>query len=241
MFRIQFSMIADWIRAGLPRWRTDARRAIGRVFEAEHAVPALGGAIAISSVLWVSRWFLGLDHAALLVASMGASAVLLFAVPEGALSKPWSVFGGHVLSAFVGVACARALPDGSGAAAVAVGLSILLMSVCRCTHPPGGATALSAVIGGPAVHDMGLQYVFTPVLLNVCVMLVVAWVFHIPTARYPFPMNTFPMTAVSMRAFSRRARVAVVDEPLESQPEVEAWPAKLGLGNLPNAPGPIPD
>lgn len=173
-------------------------RLTSRVLDTQHTVPALGGAIAISSVLGVSRWFLGLDHAALLVASMGASAVLLFAVPEGALSKPWSVFGGHVLSALVGVGCAATIPDGGGAAAIAVGLSILLMSVCRCTHPPGGATALSAVIGGPAIHDMGFRYVFTPVLLNVCVMLVVAWIFYLPTARYPVPLRP-----LSRRDFDR--------------------------------------
>lgn len=219
-------MIADWIRAGFARWRTDAGRMAGKAFEAEHTVPALGGAIAISSVLVVSRWFLGLDHAALLVASMGASAVLLFAVPEGALSKPWAVFGGHVVSAIVGVTCAATIPNGSGAAALAVGLSILLMSVCRCTHPPGGATALSAVIGGPAVHEMGIQYVFTPVLLNVCVMLVVAWVFHIPTARYPLPVR-LPARRVT--------QLAAADEPPSSQPDEQSWSAELGLGGLPAA------
>lgn len=148
-------------------------------------VPALGGALAISSVLFVSHIFLGLDSAALLVASMGASAVLLFGIPEGPLSHPWSLFGGHVLSAVVGVSCASLVPNPIGAAALSVGLSIWLMSVCRCTHPPGGATALSAVIGGPAIHELGLRYVVTPVLLNVFVMLLVAWVFHRPLGRYP--------------------------------------------------------
>jgi CBS domain-containing membrane protein len=152
---------------------------------ADHTLPAVGGSLAITSVLGVSRHFVGLDQAGLLVASMGASAVLLFGVPEGPLSRPWSVFGGHVLSALVGVSCAAFIPNATSAAALSVGLAILLMSLCRCTHPPGGATALSAVIGGPAIQHMGIQYVFTPVLLNVSVMLLVAWVFHLPTARYP--------------------------------------------------------
>jgi CBS domain-containing membrane protein len=150
-----------------------------------HALPALGGALAIGAVLWVSRHFVGLSQAGLLVASMGASAVLLFGIPEGPLSRPWSVFGGHVLSALVGVTCMRVIPDATSAAALSVGCAIWVMSVCRCTHPPGGATALSAVIGGPAIQQMGISYVFTPVLLNVVVMLAVAWLFHLPSARYP--------------------------------------------------------
>jgi CBS domain-containing membrane protein len=172
-------------RLGLDRAREWARNLLGKDFDFSHAGPGVGGAIAIGSVLLVSRWCLGLTDAALLVASMGASAVLLFGVPEGALSRPWSVFGGHVISAFIGVGCAWGIPDPSSAAPLAVGLAIVAMSVCRCTHPPGGATALSAVIGGPAVHEMGIQYVFTPVLLNACVMLTVAWLFHLPTERYP--------------------------------------------------------
>jgi len=170
---------------GLGRARTWTRDFLGKDLDFRHFGPALGGAMAIGSVLAVSRWSVGQNDAALLVASMGASAVLLFGVPEGPLSRPWSVFGGHVISAFIGVACARGISDAASAAPIAVGLAILVMSICRCTHPPGGATALSAVIGGPTIHDMGVQYVFTPVLLNACVMLAVAWLFHLPTARYP--------------------------------------------------------
>lgn len=195
---------------GLDRARTRVRNFFGKDFDFSHGGPALGGAIAISCVLAVSRWCVGLNDAALMVASMGASAVLLFCVPEGALSRPWSVFGGHVISAFIGVACAKGIADPGSAAPLAVGLAILVMSICRCTHPPGGATALSAVIGGPAVHEMGLQYVFTPVLLNACVMLAVAWVFHLPTERYPLRRRVLE-------------RVAEQDATSTPMPGVTAW------------------
>jgi CBS-domain-containing membrane protein len=109
-----------------------------------------------------------------LVASMGASAVLLFVVPEGPLSTPWALLGGHGLSAVVGVLCARWIPDPAWAAALAVGLAIWIMAICRCTHPPGGATALSAVVGGSAVQSLGLEYVLTPVLVNAVTLLCVA-------------------------------------------------------------------
>jgi CBS domain-containing membrane protein len=147
--------------------------------------PGVGGAIAIGCVLWISRHFVGLNQASLLVASMGASAVLLFAMPDGPLSRPWSVFGGHVLSAFVGVTCAALIASPALAAATAVGMAILVMGVFNCTHPPGGATALSAVIGGSSTTSLGIHYVFTPVMLNAVIMIGVAWLFHLPTSRYP--------------------------------------------------------
>lgn len=144
----------------------------------EALASGLGGCVAIATVVFVCSHFVGVESAALLVASMGASAVLLFALPHGPLSQPWPVIGGHVLSAFVGVACARLIPHPQLAAAVAVGAAIGTMQVLRCVHPPGGATALSAVVGGPSVHALGMGYVLTPVLLNAAVIVVVAVVFN---------------------------------------------------------------
>jgi CBS-domain-containing membrane protein len=118
---------------------------------------------------------------------MGASAVLLFAVPEGPLSQPWAVVGGHLFSAVVGVLCAHLVVDPLLASAIAVGAAIGAMQVLRCVHPPGGATALSAVVGGPAVHALGMQYVLTPVLLNAAVIVAVAVAFNglLGKRRYP--------------------------------------------------------
>jgi CBS-domain-containing membrane protein len=119
---------------------------------------------------------------------MGASAVLLFAAPHGALSQPWPVFGGNLVSAVIGVTCARWLGhEPMLAASLAVALSIGAMYVLRCLHPPGGATALYAVLGGETVHALGYGYVLSPVLLNVVVLLTVAVAFNYPFAwrRYP--------------------------------------------------------
>ena len=118
---------------------------------------------------------------------MGASAVLLFAVPHGALSQPWNVFGGHVLSAIIGVSCAMLFSNEIIAASAAVGIAIGVMHYLRCIHPPGGATALAAVIGGEATHALGYQFVITPVLINALVMLAVAVAFNFafPWRRYP--------------------------------------------------------
>lgn len=159
------------------------------VSEREHWVSAGGGLAGMLAVLWVSHFLLGggQDHA-LIIASMGASAVLLFAAPHGALSQPWPLLGGHVISALIGAGCAQWFADTPMvAASLAVALSIGAMYSLRCLHPPGGATALHAVIGGDAVHAMGYGYAFNPVLLNVLVLLAVAVAFNYPFAwrRYP--------------------------------------------------------
>jgi CBS domain-containing membrane protein len=158
------------------------------VSEREHWVSAAGGLLGILAVLWVSHFMLGGHGGVLAVASMGASAVLLFAAPHGALSQPWPVLGGNVVSAVIGVTCARWLGNEPMlAASLAVALSIAVMYGMRCLHPPGGATALYAVLGGDTVHALGYGYVLSPVLLNVVVLLAVAVAFNYPFAwrRYP--------------------------------------------------------
>jgi CBS-domain-containing membrane protein len=110
----------------------------------------------------------------LLIGSFGASAVLLYGAPRAPFSRPRNLIGGHLVSALVGVACFRFLPDVlvlQEAAAVAT--AIALMMATRTLHPPGGATALIAVIGPDAVHELGWAYVF-PVLVGAVLMMLVA-------------------------------------------------------------------
>lgn len=156
----------------------------------EKLISAGGGFIGILLIFLITHLFVPGVNGVLIVASMGASAVLLFAVPHGPLSQPWPLLGGHVLSAAVGVTLHRWVPDMYVAAACAVGLSIAMMFYLRCIHPPGGATALAAVVSGPAIHELGYQFVLTPVLLNVLVLLSVAIVINYPFAwrRYPFAL-----------------------------------------------------
>lgn len=158
------------------------------VSEREHWISAVGGLVGILAVLWVGHIWLDGHGGVLAIASMGASAVLLFAAPHGTLSQPWPVFGGHLISALIGVACARWLgAEPMLAASLAVALSIAAMYSLRCLHPPGGATALYAVLGGNTVHALGYGYVLSPVLLNVVVLLAVAVAFN-----YPFVWRRYP-------------------------------------------------
>ncbi len=153
----------------------------------EKLVSGLAGLVGIALIMWVSTHFLVSKEWPVVVASMGASAVLLFAVPHGPLSQPWNLVGGHLISAFIGITVAKWVSDPVAASALAVGLAISVMYITRCLHPPGGATALSAVVSGPGVLELGYQYMVTPVALNVAVMLVWALVINnlLRNRRYP--------------------------------------------------------
>ncbi|MFS2018189.1 HPP family protein [Massilia sp. CT11-108] len=122
----------------------------------------------------------------LLVAPMGASAVLLFGMPASPLAQPWSLVGGNLIAALLGVTCARWIDMPLAASALAVGLSIALMFPLRCFHPPSGAVALTAVLGGPAIHALGYRFAVLPIGLNSLVLLASAIVYHRMTGhRYP--------------------------------------------------------
>ena len=153
----------------------------------ERIISAVGGSIGIFLVVIVSKWFVGVEALIYIIPSMGASAVLLFAAPHSPLAQPWNVFGGHLISAAVGVMCAQFIPVVSIAAAAAVGLAIAAMYYARCVHPPGGATALAAVIGGVHIHALGFAYMITPVLVNTVTILVVAVLFN-----YLFKWRRYP-------------------------------------------------
>ena len=77
------------------------------VSHAEKIVSTVGGFVAIFSVFTINQWLVGSYVAAIIVASMGATAVLLFVLPHSQLSQPWSLIAGHIVSAVVGVACAQ--------------------------------------------------------------------------------------------------------------------------------------
>lgn len=166
---------------------------IDSVSHAEKLVSTLGGVLSIFLIAFVTNKITGATGAILIVPSMGATAVLLFAVPHGKLSQPWALFGGHFISALIGVACYQLVSDYYLAAGLAVGLAIGAMHICRCIHPPGGATALAAVIGGPVIHEIGYAYIFTPILLNALIIFTVAVVFNnlFPWRRYPVSMMRF--------------------------------------------------
>lgn len=110
-----------------------------------------------------------------LIGSFGATVVLLFGVPHSPLSNWKNCLGGHLISAIIGVTCVQLLgKEALFVGPLAVALSIFLMTVTNTLHPPGGATALIAVMGGKNILDLGYSYVLSPVLSGVLVLLLLA-------------------------------------------------------------------
>lgn len=171
----------------LPHFRRWLGIEIIEVSLTEKLVATFGGGLALLTLVAITNLILPGEGSVAVIASMGATAVLLFAVPHGPLSQPWPVLGGHLISAFVGVISARSLDHPGLAIGCAVGVSIGAMHHFRCLHPPGGATALTAVMGGSAIQDLGFHYMLMPVLINALamVLLAVGINFFFPWRRYP--------------------------------------------------------
>ena len=157
---------------------------------------SLGALIGIVLTGFATWWLLG-DTASLpmLIAPIGASALLLFAVPASPLAQPWSIIGGNFLAATIGVTCATYIPEPLLAAGLAVGLSVITMFALRCLHPPSGAVALTAVLGGPAITELGYQFIWSPVMVNSLLLLATAIVFHNAT-RHRYPHIAKPVAQV---------------------------------------------
>jgi CBS domain-containing membrane protein len=174
---ICMNAVVAWLRGFIPAPINAGKR--------ERVIGCIGAGIGLLFTEWVS-------HAALgglnpwFIAPMGASAVLLFAVPSSPLAQPWSILGGNVIAALVGIACARHISDPALAASVAVASAIAAMFALRCLHPPSGAVALTAVLGGPAVQAAGYRFALWPVGVNSIFLLLAALAFNnLLRRRYP--------------------------------------------------------
>lgn len=204
-------------------WRERLRSSFGALF----GIALTGG---------VAHW-LGGPAAAVpfLIAPMGASAVLLFAVPASPLAQPWSIMGGNLVSATVGVTCALAIANPVLAAATAVAVAIAAMFALRCVHPPSGAVALTAVLGGPVIHTLGYGFVLEPVALQSALLLCAALVYHAATGhRYPHaPAQPAKAGAPAQAGFSRADLEALLrerDELLDIDPaDLEALLREAGI------------
>ena len=155
------------------------RRSIGRPGVSPQKIKVslwawIGSSLGIGLCALLSSEVFEAQDTTLIIGSFGASAVLLYGMAKSPLAQPRSLVGGHLLSGTVGVACYLFLGTDWIAAALAVSFAIAAMILTDTVHPPGGATALIAVIGGPTVHQLGFWYVLAPVGLGTLILLSVA-------------------------------------------------------------------
>jgi CBS-domain-containing membrane protein len=176
------------LRDYLRKLRGTTRGSPPRVSTSEIAWSWVGSFLGIAAVAWVGQLFFEGSDLTLMIGSFGASAVLIYGAIRSPLAQPRNLIGGHLLSAVVGVVSWKLLQhDPWLAAALAVATAIALMHATKTLHPPGGATALIAVIGSKQIHDLGFLYCLVPATLGPLILLVVALIVNnIPgSRRYP--------------------------------------------------------
>ena len=164
------------LREYLSKMKGSARSPPG-VGVREMAWSWLGSALGIGACGYLSSRSFEPRDLSLLIGSFGASAVLVYGAIKSPLAQPRNLVGGHFISGLVGVACQQTLGSTVWlAAALAVSLAIVAMLATKTLHPPGGATALIAVIGGPKVHHLGFRYAFVPAASGALLLLAIALV-----------------------------------------------------------------
>lgn len=176
------------LREYLGKMRGSTRGSPPRVSNGEVLWSWIGALVGMGVLAWMNGWLFSGTDLTLMIGSFGASAVLVYGAVRSPLAQPRNLVGGHVVSALVGVTAWLVLHHAPElAAAVAVATAIAVMHLTRTLHPPGGATALIAVIGSDQIHNLGYWYVLVPATLGPLVLLLVGLVVNnIPESRrYP--------------------------------------------------------
>jgi len=148
----------------------------------------MGAFIGIGLIAFFQGHLLNQDENVFLIGSFGASSVLVYGAIQSPMAQPRNLIGGHLISAFIGVTVHKIFPEIIWLSApLAVSLSIVFMQITKSLHPPGGATALIAVIGTEKIKALGYWFVVTPVLSGALILFIAALVFNnlTPNRNYP--------------------------------------------------------
>lgn len=182
-----------------PPWRR-LLRGLGPAVAPPHGIEparaALGAALGLGVLaLFLFSPVVDKGTGLFLIAPLGASAVLVFAVPNSPLAQPWSAVMGNTLSGLVAWAVLSVVPDPALGVALSVGLAILAMALARATHPPGGAVALLSALNAPLVREMGPRFALVAAGGGTLALVITAILWNRATGRvYPFrqPAETGP-------------------------------------------------
>lgn len=170
----------------------------------EHFWSFVGAFIGIGLIGFFQSHLLTKDENIFLIGSFGASSVLIYGAIQSPLAQPRNLIGGHVISALIGVSIYKLLPDIIWLTApLAVALSIVAMQITKTLHPPGGATALIAVIGSAKIKALGFLYILSPVLTGSLLLFLVALVFNNITPNRKYPTDS-RFTRTLKRIFIRK-------------------------------------
>jgi CBS-domain-containing membrane protein len=148
----------------------------------------IGAFLGIALVAFINYNIFNETDLVMIIGSFGASAVLIYGAIRSPLAQPRNLIGGHVISAVIGVTTYNLLNGHMWlASSIAVATAIAVMHATKTLHPPGGATALIAVIGSQEIHNLGYFYAIIPAGMGAMIMLMVALLINnIPKSRrYP--------------------------------------------------------
>ncbi|WP_242056853.1 HPP family protein [Planktothrix sp. FACHB-1355] len=142
----------------------------------------MGGFFGIAALAYLSV----ATHYPLIMAPLGATSVLAFAVPDSPLAQPRNIIGGNCLAALVSLVCLHLLGTEPWVMAVAVGTAIGLMQLTGTVHPPAGAVALVAIM-----THAEWEFLFTPVLAGSIVLVLCSVFFNNLVAGKTYPKQWF--------------------------------------------------
>lgn len=152
-------------------------------------ISIVGAFIATLFASFFSNSILEAEGMPMVLASTGASAMLIFGNPHNPVCQPWPIVGGHVISAIIGITAYYLVPNPILASSVAIGVAMFAMYYTGSMHPPGGATAVTAVVGGTAIHELGYYFVIVPVFFNSIILLSIAMAVATFREKNPFTIN----------------------------------------------------
>lgn len=188
---------------------------------------ALGVVLGLVAIIGFGLLFSGYGyHSPWIVASMGASAFLLFVLPSSPMAQPWAVIAGSCVSALVGVTCTNFIHSLLFLIPLSVGLAILAMFALRCLHAPAAALALLIPLGG----FTDFHFVLFPVLGNSVLLVVCAVIYNSLTGK-PYPH--LPKAALGSSPVEKRNR-AIEDEEINSVLEKYNEVLDISKGDLAN-------
>ncbi|MES2519439.1 MAG: HPP family protein [Bacteroidota bacterium] len=173
----------------------------------EHFWSFIGAFTGIGLIAFLQSYQLSEHENIFLIGSLGASSVLIYGAIQSPLAQPRNLIGGHFISALIGVTVFKIFPNIIWITApLAVSLSIVLMQMTKTLHPPGGATALIAIIGSEKVKSLGYWYAFSPILSGAIILYIVALIFNNITPNRKYPTDNRFTRAIKKRFIRRKIR-----------------------------------
>ena len=102
-----------------------------------------------------------------LIASFGATTVIVFGYNDHPFAQPKNIFFGHLLSALVGILFTTFFGISFITMGLAVGIAVMLMMAFKIAHPPAGANPIIVMIGG-----VSFEFLLFPVMAGAITIII---------------------------------------------------------------------